>query len=259
MFSSSHSVKTYKTNMDDSVPGMTVLFEKAAELCDKNPNFKNSIIITLLKGAIAKEQFGSNAKTEEEAVNFYRYMRTYDPKSSEVLATLLGGPGARWCKKLNARERDCCILDSGKDGEKVVERMIAAIKRRSNGDGKMPSFSLAIDATKVASVLEASSGYQAILGGAHPSHLIDIKNKTKYEVRDILDGKSKNHGKIELATEIKVCSFFMLLLLLLLCLLLANMLPCLIHICQGNSHVFPMHTTWSVTNGDCCRSSSIQQ
>ena len=141
-------------------------------------------------------------------------MRTYNTKAAEVLSTLLGGPGARWCKQLNAKEREGCILDSGKDGEKVVERMTAAIKRRSNANGKMPSFSLAIDATKVVSVLEASSQYKCILGGAHPAHMIDIANMTKGEVRQILDGKSKEHGKVELATEIKVCSYCVLLFLL---------------------------------------------
>ena len=34
---------------------------------------------------------------------------------------------------LNARDREPCILENGKDGDKVTDRMVAAIKRRSIG------------------------------------------------------------------------------------------------------------------------------
>ena len=130
LFLLSHSVKTYKKNDDESVPGMRVLFDKAAELCEKNPKMANSLVITLLKAAVAKEQFGRSAKYEEKAINFFRFLRTFDPKAAEVVSANLGGPSVRWMKTLDARERDDCILDSGKDGEKVVDRMKAAIERR---------------------------------------------------------------------------------------------------------------------------------
>ena len=47
--------------------------------------------------------------------------------------------------------------------------MRAAIERRSNNGGAAVPFSLAIDATKVPQVLEASQGYKAIVGGEHPN------------------------------------------------------------------------------------------
>ena len=109
-------------------------------------------------------------------------------------------------KKLNAREREDTILVSGNCNEKVVARMEADIDRRRNPDGTRPTFSLAIDSTKVSSVLEVSHGHNAIFGGELPSHIIDISGNTKEGVRDILDGKSDEYGKVNLATEIKVCS-----------------------------------------------------
>ena len=51
-----------------------------------------------------------------------------------------------------------------------------------------------------------SHGHKAIFGGEFPSHIIDIAGKTKEGVRDILDGKSDEYGKVNLATEIKLCS-----------------------------------------------------
>ena len=66
------------------------------------------------------------------------------------------------------------------------------------------AFSLSIDATKVPQVIEASTGYKAIIGGEYPNHLIDIKGKSKEEVDAILDGKDKRYGVLEEATEVKV-------------------------------------------------------
>ena len=75
----------------------------------------------------------------------------------------IGGPGERWVRRVNARERSDCIIDSGDDGEKVVSRMKQAIDRRKNS-GMCTAFSLAIDATKVAKVLKVSSDHGKYLG-----------------------------------------------------------------------------------------------
>ena len=195
--------KSYSKVGNDSVPGPKTLFNEAADLCEKNPKFQSSLIVALLKAAMAKEKTGSNAKTDEKVVNFYRFIKTYDPKAAAVLSANLGGPSMRWMQELNARDREECILACGKDGEKVTERMVAAIKRRSIGGVPGP-FSLAIDATKLSPVIEASSGHIAIIGAVHPDELIDIKDKTKDEVRKILDGESEEYGNLEAATEVKV-------------------------------------------------------
>lgn len=196
--------KTYKIAGEGSAPGMKSLFGNAEELCKKNPSFRSSIIVALFKAACAKEQHGSNAATDEKVVNFFRYISTYDKKAAQVMSANLGGPSQRWMATLNAREREDCILDSGDNGERVISRMEAAIARRSKSNGAQVSFSLAIDATKVPTVIEASSGYKAIVGGEFPNHLIDVETKSKEEIQDIIDGKSKEYGTIPKATEIKV-------------------------------------------------------
>ena len=155
---------------------------------------------------MAKEKFGKNARTKEIVTNFYRYVNTYNPKAAEVVSANLGGPDRRWMKKLNAQEIEDTILVSGNCNEKVVAIMEADIERQRNPNGTRPTISLAIDATKVSSVLEVSHEHKAIFGGEFPSHIIDIAGKTKEDVRDILDGKSDEYGKVNLATEIKICS-----------------------------------------------------
>ena len=137
-------------------------------------------------------------------LNFYRFMNTYDKKATEVLSANLGGPSERYLKSLNAHERDSCILDSGKDTTDLAKRIDAAIERRSNNGGGTVTFGISIDATKVAKILEVSSGFQAITGGEYPKHFIDIKGMSKDQVTMILDGKDDVMCKISQASEIKV-------------------------------------------------------
>ena len=88
---------------DDSVPGMQILFEQAGDLCKANTKFQSSLIVALFKAAVAKENWGKNAKTEERVTNLFRFINTYDPKAAEVISANLGGPGKRWRRILNAR------------------------------------------------------------------------------------------------------------------------------------------------------------
>ena len=122
-----------------------------------------------------------------------------------MLSENLGGPSERYLKILNSRERDDCILDSGKDTTDLAKRIDAANERRSkNNGGGTVSFGISIDATKVSKSLEVSSGLQAIIGGEYLKHFIGIKGKSKDQVKNILDGKDDDMCKISLASEIKV-------------------------------------------------------
>ena len=61
-----------------------------------------------------------------------------------------------------------CIIDSGEENKKLVQRMDVVIEWR-NIQGDKGTFSLAIDATKVAQVLEVSHAHGAIIGEYTPS------------------------------------------------------------------------------------------
>ena len=49
-------VKVYKPIAEGSVPGIYALFKDAAELCEKNPSFRSSLVFALLTGAVAREK-----------------------------------------------------------------------------------------------------------------------------------------------------------------------------------------------------------
>ena len=141
---------------------------------------------------------------DEKIVNFVRFIRTHDKKAAQVLSANLQGPGERWMQRMDAVDRTECILDAGKDDACITQRMSDAIARRANNGGSTLAFSLAIDATKTPEVLEVGSGFQAVIGGEYPTHLIDIKEKSKEDVRKILMGTSEEFGNIKTATEVKV-------------------------------------------------------
>ena len=88
---------------------MRNLFDNAEQLCRDNPDMQSSIVIMLLKATVAKGLHGKNAKTNEEVVNFIRYLHTFDPKAAEVFSANVGGIGNRWLKRLNARDRKDCM------------------------------------------------------------------------------------------------------------------------------------------------------
>ena len=105
-----------------------------------------------------KRDLRVDAKSDLQVLNFVRLIATYDPKGTQLVSANLGGPGDRSARRVNTRERKDCIIDSGDEGAVIVMKMNDAIRRRKK-DGKWTAFHLAINATKVAKVLEVSSGH----------------------------------------------------------------------------------------------------
>ena len=195
--------QTFKLIGKDSAPGLDAFLVDVAEVWQANPAFRSSLAVSIVKSAVAKSKYGPNAAMDEKILNFVRFIRTHDKKAAEVLSANLSGPDDRWMRRLDARDREPCILDSGKDGALTEKRMDEAIQRRSDNGGKSLAFSLAIDATKTPVLLEVAAGYRAVVGGEYPQHLIDIEGMSKQDVRKILDGASES-GNIPLASEVKV-------------------------------------------------------
>jgi len=182
------------------VPSDKLFITKVAKLYEDNKNFRESLVVGLLRAAVNRTQGSKCAAMEEKVINFYRFVSTWSPMAAQVMSANLQGPGKRWLRKLNARDRTDCILDGGHDA--VVLRMVNAAKDRAV-DGSPVTFSLAIDATKVAKVCEISSAYQALVGGGYPNHNVNIAGMDSDDVKSILNGTSKS-TKIDLATEVKV-------------------------------------------------------
>ena len=107
--------KFYKLSSCGVAPGMSVVFNKTEELCTQNPKFQSSLVVSLLKTAVAKAASpkGSNNKTDVIVLHFIHFIGTYEKKAARVVTENIGGPGDQWFSKMNTRERKYCIINSG--------------------------------------------------------------------------------------------------------------------------------------------------
>ena len=74
---------------------------------------------------------------------------------------------------------------------------------RAIGPGVPVTFSLAIYATKVATVLEVSASHKAIIAGAFQNHVFDISELPKDDVNNVIAGTSESVN-INKSMEVKV-------------------------------------------------------
>ena len=118
---------------------MSAVFNKAKGLCRQNPSFESSLVVSLLKAAVAKvtSPKGSNAKTDLQVLHFILLIRTYDNKVSHVVSVNLGGPLDRWARKINTKEQKDCTIESGEENKKVEQRMETAIEQRKKQGAKV--------------------------------------------------------------------------------------------------------------------------
>ena len=158
-----------------------------------------------------KAKHGSNASTNEKVVNFVRFIDMISPKAAQAVSANIDGISKRYLKSLNARNCKEAIIDSGEDNQNVHVRMKEAILRRKSDSSNKVAFPIAVDATKVAKILEVSQPMKGIVDGAYPQHIVDISGKSKEEVKAMLNGTKINNKEsddppliIELADEIKV-------------------------------------------------------
>jgi hypothetical protein len=121
---------------------------------------------------------------------------------------------------LNAREREWHICVYECQQSDLQKQMLDAVYKRlgaQDPDTKQPtsihgtvSFSIAFDATKVLQLLEVSTAFKAIMGGAHPHHrifTIDLDSTTIKKILDCDEIFNQAHSmttNIDKASEVKV-------------------------------------------------------
>eukprot|EP00957_Ditylum_brightwellii_P030770 2331516-Ditylum_brightwellii.AAC.1 len=85
----------------------------------------------------------------------------------------------------------------------MVRRMLLAIDWQYVEEHTL-SFSLSIDATVSASVLDTSMSCKAIMAGTYPNNIISTVDMTKEQIKAVLDESKDAQIKIDKASEIKV-------------------------------------------------------
>ncbi len=92
----------------------------------------------------------------------------------------------------------------------MLKHMLNAVNKRLPNVNSIESFSIAIDATKVPQLLEISTAFKAIMGAAHPHHLISTIDLDSTTIKHILDCETifnqadESTIKIDKASEVKL-------------------------------------------------------
>ncbi len=194
-----------------SVPSPKSFFLIAHESYLNNPMFNKSILTAMMHSMVTQMTNPTKSpKMEPRALNFFCYLATVSPQAAEIVGANLGlAPSKRWMQILNARERVACVYEC--QPSDMLKHMLNAVNKRlpTNVIG-IVSFSIAIDATKVPQVLEISTAFKAIMGGAHPYHLISTIDLDSTSIKHILDCETifnqadNSTIKIDKASEVKV-------------------------------------------------------
>ncbi len=194
-----------------SVPSPKSFFLIAHELYLNNSMFNKSILTAMMHSMVTQmTNPTSSLKMEPRALNFFCYLATVSPQAAELVGANLGlAPPKRWMQILNARERVTCVYEY--QPSDMLKYMLNAVNKRlpTNVNG-IVSFSIAIDATKVPQLLEISTAFKAIMGGADPHHLISTIDLDSTTIKHILDCETifnqadNSTIKIDKASEVKV-------------------------------------------------------
>jgi hypothetical protein len=171
-----------------SVPSPKSFFLIAHELYLNNPRFNKPFLTAMMHSMVTRMTNPTkNPKMETRALNFFCYLATVSPQAAELVGANLGSaPSKRWMRILNAQERVACAYEC--QPSDMLKHMLNEVNKRlpTNING-IVSFSIAIDATKVLQLLEISTAFKAIMGGAHPHHLISTIDLDSTTIKHILD------------------------------------------------------------------------
>ena len=164
-----------------------------------NKELRESLLVALMHGFLAKIRGDRNPVTSVKAMNFFIACEATSRKTFDLASANFLGPGLRTIQRHNAVNRMESFIVT--DPDSLKKRFNAYIKKQACPEGPVV-LSLAFDGTKLPPNLSLSHSHQAIVGGAAPNHLISVVGMSEEDVKAKLDPTSSDIIK---ADEIKVC------------------------------------------------------
>ena len=161
--------KLQSSPLFDSIEKENVLnvdptLDKLATTLKQFPNFKDSLLMCLLRAAMVKvHQNQSSLTFSDKVINFFQLIRTHSPKCAYVVSANLFGPSKRYIQHINSKDVIPSIISRSK--EVIIETVSEIITCYQKAVGSKVCVSLAIDATKVAEALQIDSSTRTIVGG----------------------------------------------------------------------------------------------
>jgi hypothetical protein len=182
---------------DKFLAGFLEMYSKHKE------KFSMSLLHGLIEAAIAKMSGYANPEFAVKVINFYSVLEASGRKGFNIASANLFGPSLRTIQRHSRRlrgsaEQSPAFLTDRKDH--VKDRLRKFISLTMTDASMKPTFSIAIDATKVPPVLQYSRKYGAIIGECAPKQMVCVLDGVSpEELKKLLDPKGK-----QLASEVKV-------------------------------------------------------
>ena len=191
----------------ETVPIPADFLTHADDLFENSNTLRVSILVVLLEALVCTYTGGrKNPLIEERAKKLYSWLDTIIPVACDAVAANLGGePSKRWIQVLNAKERTgTSHIYNGKVSE-ILARMESAIDKWQIDSQHQISFSLAIDATKVAEGVDISPASKSIIVYAYPHQLISTIDKDSEFINKIVHQDTDIPILFDNASEAKIC------------------------------------------------------
>ena len=112
-----------KMNMDSELVQGVDPFIASFMQAFKNPIFKDSLTVGLVRAAVAKFEGQKNPQYAAKVLGWFSMLESSSRKTFEVASANLIGPSLRHMQKLNAKNRIECILDTSED--RIMKRLIS--------------------------------------------------------------------------------------------------------------------------------------
>ena len=186
------------------LPGIDPFLASFIKNYKENPSFRDSLVVNLMKGYVAKVDGVKNPQYGLKVLNFFLALSASgDKRAFEFVSGNLAGVSLRWMKHLTAKKRPPPFIHVSDDD--LVQRITSHVSkiRASGGNPKRRvALSIGIDATALVPTFQVAPSHGAIVGGQHPNDMLSIVDKSPEQVKELL--KECNEGKYgDAAPEIK--------------------------------------------------------
>ena len=184
------------------------MVRKFIKYWESNPDFKESLVVQLLDISISRLSSKNNSRIPTCLMDFFCLIHSFDNKAASIISANLAGPSIRSIfrkakadalsmTKRNFINRDGDLLKG------IIKQRLKELSKTTPSN-KAQAFSLAIDATKVAQVLQFDPRYNAVIGGTGENSFItevvgDASDSALSRLKKVLKDES-----ITKASEIKV-------------------------------------------------------
>ena len=191
MYDNKKFSRTSSVSTDKQVYTGDAFLSRFTDWYGQNPNLRDSLAVQLLHVYMARTGSNTKSRLPLDVVNFYHILNFKCPEAFRFVAGNLLGPVTSHLRKLRNEEKPPCILKHEDDD--VTLRLKSVLSKIMPEQTDMPIiFSLAIDATKIASVVSILQRYGFMVGGAAPEHIgslpeeqVALTTFLKHNVKDI--------------------------------------------------------------------------